>query len=179
MRILEFARILGKLKKIKRTGWVLLGVKNPESVADHIFRVSVLTLFLAPKNIDRDKAVKIALIHDLAEAKIGDVIKYSNNETLPGLKEKLSKERNAMQKLLSSISAEEFLPLYDEYAANRTPEARFVKQIDKLERAIQAVEYEKESGINADDFVNSAKKIIENEELKDILIDLENQRTKK
>lgn len=70
---------LGNLKKLKRTGWVLRGVPNPESIADHSFRVALITFFLADElkkrgvEINPDKAVRIALLHDIGEARITDI----------------------------------------------------------------------------------------------------------
>ncbi len=61
------------LKKIKRTGWMLKGIKNVKSVAEHSYRVAMLALLLGEKfNLDKFKLVKMSLIHDLGEALVGD-----------------------------------------------------------------------------------------------------------
>lgn len=75
MEILEFALTLGKLKTLKRSGWIRNNIKNPERVTEHSFRVAVLAMILAPKvGADVNRSVKMALIHDIGEAEIGDII---------------------------------------------------------------------------------------------------------
>ena len=70
---LKFLIEANKLKTVPRTGWVLMEVKNPESIADHIFRVTVATWLMAEKaNLDVKRAIKIALFHDLCEVYAGD-----------------------------------------------------------------------------------------------------------
>ncbi len=64
--LIKFAKIVGKLKRLKRTGWVKNNIIDPESVAEHSFRLAVLTMVLAPKvGVDQLKTTKMALIHDL------------------------------------------------------------------------------------------------------------------
>lgn len=167
--IIKFCHLLENLKTTKRTGWLQLGIKNPESIADHIFRVAVLTLFLAPKNFNRDHAVKIALIHDLAEAITGDPIKYPGGKKVKNFTQIAKKEREALINLLGLTDQQEFISLYDEYVATKTPEARIVKQIDKLERAIQAQEYAEKYNIDPKEFYTSAESIITDPNLKKIL----------
>ncbi|MEM5772607.1 MAG: HD domain-containing protein [Candidatus Aenigmatarchaeota archaeon] len=72
--LIEFFKTIGKLKKIERTGWVTnVGIENPESVAEHSFRSAVLCMIFSDiKKLDTEKMVRMALIHDLAEALIGD-----------------------------------------------------------------------------------------------------------
>ncbi len=75
MDIIRFFSKIRKLKEIERSGWVVSGVKKPESVADHSFGVALLVMLLGKnKNIDLEKALKMALIHDLGEAITGDII---------------------------------------------------------------------------------------------------------
>ena len=69
----ELARLAGALKRVRRRGWVLRGVTEPESVADHSFRTALLALVLArDDSFDRGRCVAMALVHDLAEAVVGD-----------------------------------------------------------------------------------------------------------
>ncbi len=145
MEFLKFASTIGNLKKIERTGWVKNNLPNPESVADHIFRVAVMAMVLAPKlKVDQNKVVKMALVHDLAESTVGDLVldgKYANVSP----EEKAQKEAAALNELLSLIdSSEEYQQLFVKYEAGNTPEAKFVRNIDRLEMLLQAAEYEKE-----------------------------------
>ena len=168
MKFVEFAHIVGKLKELKRSGWLMRKVPNPESVADHSFRTAVLAMFLASKaGINGDKAIKMALIHDLGETEIGDLIiegEYTNTERDP----KLTRERQALVNILSTINAQDHISLFDEFIENKTPEAQFVNQLDKLEAAIQADEYENEYGIDLHEFFNTTKKHLKERLLKEI-----------
>ena len=177
MNLVEFFKIVGKLKRIKRTGWVNHKVPSPESVADHSFRVSLMVMVLAPQiGADVNKAVKMALVHDIGEAKVGDVVKFQGKGFLPGYEEKIQKETRAVEEITEAIEGGEYSELFKEYAQNQTKEARLVKQVDKLERALQAQEYEEEYGINLEEFFESADILIKDENLKEILIEIEKLR---
>ena len=63
-----------ELKNIKRTGWVKKGVKNPESVADHTWRMCLMVIILADKDLDKLKLLEMCVVHDMGEIGIGDVI---------------------------------------------------------------------------------------------------------
>ena len=64
--------VLGLVKDLKRTGWVMYGVDGAESDAEHSFGVAMLAMMLAPKEIDKLKCLELALVHDMA-----DIIKRS------------------------------------------------------------------------------------------------------
>lgn len=71
---MNYLHKIGKLKDLKRKSWVLRKVPNPESVADHSFRTSFMALLLADKlNLDKNKCVQMALIHDISESLTGDI----------------------------------------------------------------------------------------------------------
>lgn len=174
---MEFALTIGKLKKLKRTGWVRCGIPDPESVAEHIFRLAVLTMFLARRaGVDMDKSLKMALIHDLGEAVIGDIVTRRGKKILAKSRQKLKKERSELEALLSTIDAEEYTDLFDEYEAQITKESQFVYQLDKLEMAIQAYEYEKDYGGDLDEFFENAHSVIKDKELVKILGDIQTLR---
>mgnify|MGYP001568527532 CR=1 FL=1 len=72
--ILNFLIEANKLKEMPRTGWILMGLKNPETVADHTFRMVILSWFLArKKKLNIKRAILIALFHDLCEVHAGDI----------------------------------------------------------------------------------------------------------
>ena len=70
---------LDPLGELPRTGWVLRGVASPETIAAHVFGVTVVTMFLvdalrdAGETVDGERALRMALLHDAAEARTGDV----------------------------------------------------------------------------------------------------------
>ncbi len=178
MKVVDFLLEIGKLKKLKRTGWIRNNIPNPESVAEHSFRGSVLTAIFAKKlGLDELRAIKMSLFHDIAESEIGDIVTQDGKVTLYNLKEKLQKERDAFIKLLNLINEEEQIELFDEFEENKTPEARLVKEIDKLEMAIQAYEYEKEHKINLETFFESSRHLISSKEIKTVLEEIEGLRS--
>jgi putative hydrolase of HD superfamily len=131
---------VGRLKTLRRAGWVRAGVPEPESVADHSYRVAVLALLIGPRlGLNVDRLVRLALLHDLAEARVGDLTPL--NAGSPG--EKAARESEAFADIVGGLS--EGPALYDlwrEYEGGATPEARIAKQLDKLELALQTLEYE-------------------------------------
>lgn len=170
MNILQFALIVGKLKTVRRTGWLNHHVRNPESVAEHSFRSAILAMIFARKiHADEEKAIKMSLIHDIAEARIGDIVTRRGNKDLPNLSDKLARERQAFQEIFSLIGEEEYVALFNEFEENTTREAKLVKQVDKLELALQAYEYEKEYAIRLQDFFDDATEKIVDPPLKHVL----------
>lgn len=170
MDILKFAEIVGKLKKVKRTGWVRKHIPSPESVAEHSFRVAVLASVIAPKlGLDQAKAVQMALFHDLGEAEVGDIVTHNGKQTLPNYEEKINQERAGLKKVLSHINGTEYLKLFDEFEENKTPVAKLIKDLDKLEMAIQALEYEQEYKINLQTFFESSQTLIKGKKMASLL----------
>ncbi|MGA2911091.1 MAG: HD domain-containing protein [Candidatus Levyibacteriota bacterium] len=177
MKLISFFEIVGELKTLKRTGWVKNNVPNPESVADHSFRTAVMAMVLAPKiGANVEKSIKIALIHDIGEAKVGDLIKFEGKSFLPDANEKIQKEKLAVQEIMEMIDGKEYLELFNEYVENKTKEAQFVKQVDKLERALQAYEYEKKTSIKLQDFFESTDVLVKEPILREILDEIEKLR---
>lgn len=159
MDIAEFLQEAYRLKAVKRTGWILEGVRDPESVADHSFGTALLALVLGAgrKGLDHGKAVKMALIHDLAECRTGDIlpphgVEYhrSRGRAIPPGTHGIPKERKqlleraAMEQLCEKLPG--LLALWEELENGASAEARFVKDLDKLERLIQAVLYGEREG---------------------------------
>ena len=134
------------LKQLPRTGWVRSNVEHPESVAAHSWGMAILALRLAPKELDLIKVLSMCLVHDLPEVIVGDLTPQDN------LNNKAEMERNAMKQL-----APEWLELFEEYEVGESKEARFVKQIDKLDMGLQAMLYQNEQGLDLSEFLVSAK----------------------
>jgi putative hydrolase of HD superfamily len=170
-KILDFLIDAGKLKKIKRRGWVMRKVKNPESIADHAFRVAILAWVLSSfKNLNVNKTIKMALVHDLCEIFAGDTTPYdpflnqiksekelkellktwpklSQKEKIKFSTEKFKKELKGLKKILFHLPKhlqKEMIELWLDYERGLTREGRFVKQLDRVENLIQVFEYKKE-----------------------------------
>lgn len=140
-----FLNLVGDLKKIPRTGWLHHGLINVESIAEHTFRVSILAFMLADDlDCDRSKLVEMALIHDIAEIKAGDIVaEHGTQVDVQQKATKFEKEKTAMTNLSQiSPNGKNILKLWEEYEHLNTREAKILKQLDKLEMAMQALEYE-------------------------------------
>lgn len=135
-----------KLKQTKRAGWVQRAVPSAESVADHSYRVALLAMILADDaDINKETALQMALLHDLAESITGDITPMDNIDPA----QKHRDEEAAMRRLLNGLpNADAFFALWMEYEADETAEARFVHDLDILERVTQAAEYQKQHGID-------------------------------
>ena len=72
-KALDFFRLVGKLKTTPRTGWVNNEVKSPESIADHMYRMSMLAMLITDPAINKDRLIKICLVHDLGESIVGKI----------------------------------------------------------------------------------------------------------
>jgi putative hydrolase of HD superfamily len=142
--ILSLHNRLLTLKLLPRTGWLQRGVMDVESIAEHTFALSALALLVGDQipDIDRGRLLSIALLHDIAEVLIGDL--PASARRLFGAEAKQQAEYNAMLELLADLPrAEEYLALWQEYAARGSREARLVKQLDRLEMLTQALAYER------------------------------------
>ena len=143
---IDFLTLTRSLKTTKRTGWIMHGVHNPESIADHMYRMSLMAMIASFANgaIDTNKCIKLALIHDLAEARVGDITPHCGVSD----QEKYNLELNTMEEIRSMLGStmggDEIVSLWKEYEEGRTEEAKLLKDLDKLEMILQAQEYEAE-----------------------------------
>lgn len=182
MNYLEFALTLGKLKTLRRTGWVRRNVPDPESVADHSFRTTMLAMTLAPQvGADINKSIKMALIHDVGEATIGDVVAASwdgKSFDIPLLLQKHEEENVAVHEIFGLIEDKEFPTLFEEFQKKQTIESKLVTEVDKLDMAIQAYEYEKQYGIDMQPFFTSVGSVLKIKAVKKLFKEIESKRKK-
>lgn len=151
----DFFKTIGKSKRLLRSGWVREGVKDPESVAEHSFRVGVLAMVLAGRlNVDKEKLMKMALLHDLGELVTGDIVTERwDIIDVQKREEKEKEEREEIKKIFDKIGqGDEHVAIFDEMIGRTTPEAKVFWQLDKLEMALQALEYEEEQGKDLEEF---------------------------
>jgi len=121
-----FMDIIG-LKDLKRTGWVHKGVENPESVAGHMFGVASLAMLVPlPKGVNRDKLVKMAVIHDWSEAEVWDIKweagKFSDREKE---KRKNASEKGFFKRAAEKLDRPDIKDLSWEFLDQTSPEAKF------------------------------------------------------
>ena len=147
---------------------------NPESVSDHTFSLAVMTLVFAElQKLDTEKAIKMSLIHDLAESKIGDFV--------PGQLSKIQKnnlETDTMKNILNDLPENirnDMFNLWNEFLEQKTPESLLIHDLDKLEMALQAKIYDKRFGYNIKIFLDSAEIQITNPKIKELFMKITQQ----
>ena len=142
------------LKHLDRAGWRRVGIDRPESVAAHTWGVCWLVLVLCPDELDRNHALQMAVIHDLAETRTGDITPHDGVSPA----EKGRMESDAIAQMLRERP--DLAALWQDYEAQESEEARFVHDLDRLDMALQAVRYGRELGADTDEFLDSARRDI-------------------
>ena len=148
---------LQRLKRLDRTGWVLRGFANgTESVAAHSFGVGVAAMLLADElraqgvSIDVEKVLRIALLHDWAEARVGDMPRTAT--LYFGAEARKQAETAAFRDLTESLNGAQYANLYHEYEERNTLEARLVKAADVIDLLVEALALERAGGRGLDEF---------------------------
>ncbi len=173
-KLVDFWKLAAKLKKEPRRGWIQrLKLSNVESVADHSYAVALLALYEAGRRgYDVRKTLKLALIHDLEEAITGDSTPLDRRGKRAS--ERIRDKRLAMDNILVRVPTrlrKQLRSLWAELLDEKSREARLVKDLDRLEMALQAAEYELKgaSRTGVSEFYRSALKEIRDPELKRIV----------
>lgn len=152
-------RICGQMKDLQRCGWINHQIKYPESDAAHSWSLSMLVQLYAPQEFDLLKCLKMANIHDLVEVNTGDYTPL--DKITPEEKHRL--ETEAIKQLANELNNPELVELFNEYEAQNTQEAIFVRNMDKLDTAIQAKYYDETQNYGGklfEEFYNYAEKKI-------------------
>ena len=168
--IIDFFKTSVNLKKIQRQGWIdKLSIENPESVADHSYSMAIMGMIISDmENYNSEKILKMILLHDLAESKIGD---YTPGQIDFDKKNEI--ENTAFLKILEDLPnsiISKYQNIWKEYQENSSPESQIVHQLDRLEMALQTKTYQNEghSKKQLESFYESAKKEITNPKLKEL-----------
>lgn len=150
---------LQRLKRLDRTGWVLRGFANgTESVAAHSFGVAVTAMLIADEVlaqgvvIDVEKVLRIALLHDWAEARVGDMPRTATQYF--GSEARKHAETAAFCDLTEPLGrGDDLYPnLYREYEERNSLEARLVKAADVIDLLVEALALERAGGRGLDEF---------------------------
>lgn len=179
--ILRFAESAGKLKQVRRQGWIDRGVRDPESTADHAWSVALLAWLLAGRKpeLDRERVLLLGLVHDLPEALAGDATPFDTQRDGGGnipedrfretpvystdaKREKTARETAALERMIADLPASlaaDVHAAWQEYEDGQSAESRFVHQIDKLETLLQAESYRaQQRHIVVDSFMLGARR---------------------
>ena len=156
--IANFLFEAGMLKRTPRTGFQFLG-SGAESVAEHIFRTSLIGYTLAQLDADADagRVVLLCLFHDIPEARTGD-LNYVNKKYVK------FDERRAVEDLARTLPfGDDYRSLHEEFAANLTREARLAHDADQLEMILALKEYKDLGNRYADEWYPATVKRLQTE----------------
>lgn len=153
-QIIDVMLATDPLCDLPRTGWVLRGVPAPESLAAHSWAVATVALFLTDQlradgeQVDGERVLRLALLHDVAEARTGDIPLPSKTET-EGVSAALHRLEAAV---VDELLPPEHAALWAEAEAGETLEARIVKAADKIQMMIKVLVYERRRGAELGEF---------------------------
>lgn len=159
-----------KLKNLFRQGWLKRDVPERvgESVADHTFGVVITAWIIAKElklEIDMEKLLKMSIIHEAGEVYAGDITPVDGIS----LEEKYELELAGVNKIFADYSnGAEFIELWKEFELAESPEAKFLKQIDKFEMGLQASIYKKHDYGVIEEFLHSADRAVKDDKLREL-----------
>lgn len=178
-KTIEFLTKIAKSKKILRSGWIREKIKNPESVAEHSFQLSVMAMVLADQlGVDKEKLIKMAILHDLGGVVTEDIV-WSRGNTIDIKKraEKENQEKKGIEKVFKIIGrSQEYVKIFEEMIERATQEAKIFWELDKLEMAMQALQYERDHSRKLDEFFINADLQIHASPLRKIFKEITKQR---
>ncbi|MFE6161987.1 HD family hydrolase [Streptomyces sp. NPDC056486] len=155
--VARFLYEAGTLKHTKRTGWWMGGVKDPESVAEHSWRVAIIASIIAKlEGADPAQAAFLAVWHDTGETRTGDVNHLGKKYT--GGAEADPRDIAADQSTgFPTELADTVRNLIGEYEGKETPEAVCARDADKLECMIQGIEYREQGYTNMQRWIDNSR----------------------
>src|ERR1035441_8111664 len=143
-RVLECMAELHSLTRLPRSGWVMAGVPEPESVSDHCFETAIIAYILAQQldtPVDMGRVLAMALFHEVGEVRLTDLPRRSG----PYVKEFKRKAESAAAADIVGGVAESVLPLLEEMHNLETVEARLVEAAEELQIIAASMYYAKEN----------------------------------
>ncbi|KAK3307347.1 HD domain-containing protein [Chaetomium strumarium] len=145
-----YFHILERLKTTKREGWRRFGIDRGESISDHMYRMSMMSMLAPPSlaaKLDMAKCMKMCLIHDMAESIVGDITPVDGVPKPEKSRREASTMNYITQRLLGNVDGgkvgSEIRAIWQEYEDSQTLDSLYVHDIDKIELLLQMVEYEK------------------------------------
>ncbi len=132
--VIQLAGFVYQFCQVKRATYLPDGT-TPETDADHTIMLLMQALVLAPRyrpQLDLGLVLQLILIHDIEETYAGDTPTLQIDEA--GRKTKEQREARARQRIKAEFGSvfPYLVGLLELYARQDTPEARFVKMLDKL-----------------------------------------------
>jgi len=171
-KIVNFIFEINQLKRQRCSGVQLAGIKNPDTVAEHVFRAAQIGYILAVMegDVNPEKVVTMLVIHDNGEARVGDQNKvgarYFSNQKA---------EQQAFEDQLKNLGSEiekKWQKYFLEYEKRSTKEGIIAKDADWLEAAFQAKEYMDLGNKFLIVWINNVAKALETKSAKKIIAEM-------
>jgi putative hydrolase of HD superfamily len=153
-QVTGFVYEIGLLKRYKRTGWLIAGVSDPESIADHSFRAAALAgIIAAMEGADPARAALLSLFHDSQETRLTDIpyLAKAYVQRAPNEQVTADQTRGMPVPVADMISG-----AVAEYEEKTSLEARCARDADKLECLVQAIEYREQGNQNIQPWIDSS-----------------------
>ena len=158
-KILDFISEAGMLKRIRRSGWWVLGIKDPETVADHSFRCAVIGYVVAKmEKIHPYKVLLMTLFGDIHESRINDLHKMAQRYF--DFEKAEDKAFNEQILTLPPGMRKELAKMHKDYRLQKTKESIVARDADILECLVQAKEYEEHGFKEAIKFMKKAPRFL-------------------
>ncbi|HET6891769.1 MAG TPA: HD family hydrolase [Pyrinomonadaceae bacterium] len=150
---------LQRLKRLDRTGWILRGLPNgTESVAAHSFGVTATAMILADELVHRgvvvntERVLRMALLHDWAEARVGDMPKTAIAYFGSDIRKRA--EAAAFADIIESAGAAQSLyqDLHADYELRESLESRLVRAADIIDLLVEVLALERAGATGLDEF---------------------------
>jgi putative hydrolase of HD superfamily len=153
-RLTGFVYEIGLLKRYKRTGWLIAGVSDPESIADHSFRAAALAAIVAAmEGAEPERAALLSLFHDSQETRLTDIPYLAKAYVKRAPNEQVTAEQT---RGLPPVVADMISGGVAEYEDGASLEARCARDADKLDCLVQAVEYREQGNQNIQPWIDSS-----------------------
>jgi putative hydrolase of HD superfamily len=166
--IVKYLFEAGQLKRVRRSGWWMIGVEHPESIAEHSFRAAIVGYILGKmENADAEKVAMMALFNDLHEARLNDLHKVGHRYINFKKAEKKAFEEQ-VQRLPKEI-ADELKSNLSNFQKDSTKEGIIARDADLIECALQAKEYIDKGFKDAKDWLKNIRKHIRTSSAKKLL----------
>jgi len=169
--VTNFLFELGALKHVKRSGWWLINVKDPENVAEHSFRAAVIGYVLAKmEQVDSGKVTMMCLFNDLHEARLNDLHKVGHRYI--DFRKAETAAHIEQTENLGEIGKEMF-GFHKEFKTQKTKESIVARDADLLENAFQAKEYIEMGYKDAQNWIDNIWQVIKTDSAKKLLKEIE------
>ncbi|WP_431904862.1 HD domain-containing protein [Nonomuraea sp. bgisy101] len=145
---------IGLLKRFKRTGWLVAGVRDPESIAEHSFRAAIIaSVITVLEGGNPERAAFMSLLHDTQETRVTDIPYIGKRylQAAPNEKVTADQTRGTPEPVADMMSG-----AVEEYEEKTSLEAVCARDADKLECLIQAVEYREQGHQNVQPWIDSS-----------------------